>query len=86
VSALPVIEAPYGSAPNPLRSVDEPCPDCGRPLTAHTGEPSADAVRLAAQILEPHDQEHWRAICTVNCKCGFLGSAYRPGHPTRRST
>lgn len=73
--------APYGSAPNPLAAIDEPCPDCGSDLVAYLDLPDDEQLRMATLILEPHDREHWSRICTVNCRCGWIGSAYRHADP-----
>jgi hypothetical protein len=69
--------APYGSALNPLLSVEEPCPECGAPLAAGA-DVDGRQIQLAALLLEPEERRHWSRICAVVCPaCRWVGSAFR---------
>lgn len=70
-------EFPYGSASNPLASIDEACPSCGRTLTADLSL-SVEKVRFAEASLTREALAWWLSLCMVSCGCGWIGSAFRP--------
>jgi hypothetical protein len=77
VSALPPFAAEYGTAPNPLAAVSEPCPECAGSLVSER-EVDGRQIQLAAMLLEPEAHAHWSKICAVVCvACGWVGSSFR---------
>jgi hypothetical protein len=80
VTVVPITDtAPYGSALNPLLSIEE-CPSCaGGEVFADLALPSSEKTHLALATLSPPEFACWLGICEVSCvRCGWIGSAIRP--------
>jgi hypothetical protein len=75
-SSVPVFY--YGTASNPVSSIDEPCPICSGVLVADLAAPALAKLRFAEVSLTAEALEWWRSLCTVSCGCGWVGSSFRP--------
>lgn len=70
--------APYGSALNPVASVEELC-RCGGRLIADLAPATAEKTQLAKASMTAEQFALWSNLCEVSCVgCGWIGSAIRP--------